>query len=107
MEYLCCCLPLFILAPLLFDSLRAVGGTLREECGRAFWAALVLGVPPGLVVMIAVDAARVPSPPWLLVPLDYLSAALVVAVVFALVLGLRLRFAPTEREKLDPEELPY
>ena len=76
MEFLCCLFPVFLCAPLLVDSLRAVRATLRVECLRAFWATVVLGIPPALLAMLAVDAGRVPSPPWLLVPLDWLAAAL-------------------------------
>ena len=49
-----------------------------------------------------------PSPPWLLVPLDWVAAVLTLGVVFGAVLGLRLKYAPPEREKVvDPNELKY
>ena len=107
MEFLCCLFPVFLCAPLLVDSLRAVRATLRVECLRAFWVTVVLGIPPALLAMLAVDAGRVPSPPWLLVPLDWLAAALCLGAVFVAALLLRLRYAPTPVEKVDPEDLTY
>jgi len=107
-EFLCCLLPVFICAPLFVDTARAVKGTFRTELWRAFLLTAVAGSLPALVVMVTVDVSRLPSPPWLLVPLDWVAAVLTLGVVFGAVLGLRLKYAPPEREKVvDPNELKY
>lgn len=108
MEFLCCLLPVFICAPLFVDTARAVKGTFRAELWRACLLTAAGGSIPALVVMITVDVSRFPSPPWLVVPLDWLAAVLTLGAVFGVVLGLRLKYAPAAREKVvDPSELKY